>query len=208
MSLIESTDNALAVADRIGSYKQPTVGEWAAVRLAEEVRTLRANNAAMVRHLDALEDPDVADDEVAHLRARAAVLEGAVRCTCDYAGMAGEPHKDFCEIEGGPHAECKTRVDVLEQELGEVRQLHASAERLWYDVSTGLRPLCACGSDPASYDGPQRECVLHGDGDTFVAYVQALETVARTAVLHAADLENGERIVKLLHALDALGGVS
>lgn len=102
----------------------------------------------------------------------------------------------------------RARVAAMENELGESRQLHASAERLWYDVSTGLRPLCPCGSNPGSYDGPQRECVLHGDGDTFVAYVQALESVAKAAARHAADLENGECIVKMLHALDALDAAS
>lgn len=102
----------------------------------------------------------------------------------------------------------RARVAAMENELGESRQLHAGAERLWYDVSTGLRPLCACGSNPATYDGPQRECVLHGDGATFVAYVRALESVAKAAAQHAVDLENGERIVTLMHALDWLDEVT
>lgn len=125
---MSDVDDALAATDRIGSYKQPTVGEWAAIRLAEEVRTLRArvaelsadppcaerdhetgapmpcaaeaenatlrariaeldaDNAAMVRHLDALEDPEIADNEVAHLRARVAELESLVgRVDKEYA---------------------------------------------------------------------------------------------------------------------------
>lgn len=101
---MNDVDDALAATDRIGSYKQPTVGEWAAVRLADEVRTLRtqvsrleSDNAAMVRHLDALEDPEVADNEVAHLRARVAELErqhptGADACTgCEGWGVEETP---------------------------------------------------------------------------------------------------------------------
>lgn len=171
-----SLETALGMASDAGITWEPSDAQIALSILGDEVRTLRtqvsrleSDNAAMVRHLDALEDPEVADDEVVHLRAR---------------------------------------VAAMENELGESREMHSSAERFWHDVSTGLRPLCPCGSNPATYDGPQRECVLHGDGDTFVAYVRALESVAKTAAWHAADLENGERIVLMLHALDALDGVS
>lgn len=100
------------------------------------------------------------------------------------------------------------RLAGVVAELGESRELHAGAERLWHDVTSGLRPLCPCGSNPATFDGPQRECVLHGDGATFVAYVQALEAVAKAAVLHAVDLEHGERIVTLMHALGWLDEVT
>lgn len=40
-------DYALAAAHRIESYEAPTTGEWAAVRLAAEVRTLRSRVAEL-----------------------------------------------------------------------------------------------------------------------------------------------------------------
>lgn len=96
---MSDVDDALAATDRIGSYKQPTVGEWAAIRLAEEVRTLRARVAELER----------------------------VPCTCDYAGMEGERHKDFCEIEGGPHVECRYEIGMLEASRAELETIAVAA---------------------------------------------------------------------------------
>lgn len=119
---MNDVDDALAAVDRIGSYKQPTVGEWAAIRLAEEVRALRArvatleaDNAAMVRHLDALEDPAVADNEVAHLRARVAELESEVRnVTYDRDGA-----QDEVTEYGNKFVQAQQRVAELEAQQGE-----------------------------------------------------------------------------------------
>jgi hypothetical protein len=97
-------DEALAMADRIRGYARPTVGEHAALRLAVEVRDLQARVADL-------------DAEQAVGWHRVAELESAVRCTCNYAGMEGERHKDFCEIEGGPHVECQKRIAELESEV-------------------------------------------------------------------------------------------
>lgn len=99
-----SVDDALSAADRIATYARPTVGEWAGLRLAREVRTLRARVADL-------------DAEQAVAWHRVAELESAVRCTCNYAGMEGERHKDLCEIEGGPHVECQKRIAELESEV-------------------------------------------------------------------------------------------
>lgn len=123
---MNDVDDALTAVDRIGSYKQPTVGEWAAIRLAEEVRTLRARIAELSAdppcaerdHETGAPMPCAAEVENATLRARVAELE-RVPCTCDYAGMEGEWHKPFCEIEGGPHVECRYRIAELEAQQGE-----------------------------------------------------------------------------------------
>lgn len=50
---------------------------------------------------------------------RVEIAKSAPRCTCDYAGIEGERHKDFCEIEGGPHVECRYRIAELEAQQGE-----------------------------------------------------------------------------------------
>lgn len=50
---------------------------------------------------------------------RVELAKSAPRCTCDYAGIEGERHKDFCEIEGGPHVECRYRIAELEVQQGE-----------------------------------------------------------------------------------------
>jgi hypothetical protein len=48
----------------------------------------------------------------------------------------------------------------------------------WAYVQTQLAPLCPCDSNPSTSDGPQQECPIHGDGASFVGYVQALERAA------------------------------
>lgn len=54
----------------------------------------------------------------------------ALSCTCDYAGQPGEPHKQWCEQEYGPHAECATRITELEAERGRwSNRLRAMARR-------------------------------------------------------------------------------
>lgn len=62
----------------------------------------------------------------------------------------------------------------------ETAHLRALADQ-WGYVETQLAPLCPCDSNPSTSDGPQQECPLHGDGTTFVRYVQALEAAARVA---------------------------
>lgn len=54
---------------------------------------------------------------------RVELAKSAPRCTCDYAGIEGERHKDFCEIEGGPHVECRYRIADLESQLGQQSQI-------------------------------------------------------------------------------------
>jgi hypothetical protein len=50
------------------------------------------------------------------------------RCTCDYSGLEVEPHKSWCEVEGGPHAECRARHDLMEAELAELRARDEAAK--------------------------------------------------------------------------------
>lgn len=74
-------DEALVIAEH--ANRHPAHVKHAALRVLAQaykvertrVAELEQDNAAMVRHLDALEDPEVADDEVPHLRARVAELE-------------------------------------------------------------------------------------------------------------------------------------
>lgn len=71
--------------------------------------------------------------EVRALRARVAELERAQApsCTCDYSGIADERHKDWCEIEGGPHADCRTRIEVLESRVAELEAERAASGVEW-----------------------------------------------------------------------------
>lgn len=60
-------------------------------------------------------------------------------------------------------AELATSKQALEFTMLELQQL-----------TKNLSPLCPCSTDPSYIDGPQQECPIHGDGDTFVAEVQQL----------------------------------
>jgi hypothetical protein len=75
---------------------------------------------------------------------RVAELETAVRCTCDYAGMEGEQHRDFCEIEGGPHVECRDRIRELEKQRERDVEDLAMYER-WAKDSPVKEVDCSCG---------------------------------------------------------------
>ena len=75
-----------------------------------------------------------------------------------------------------------------------------------------LMPLCACDFNPATTDGPQRECPVHGDGETFVKHVQRLERLLVAALAFRED-RTGQMIhpqspamVGLRAALGALDG--
>lgn len=48
-------------------------------------------------------------------------------------------------------------------------------------LTKGLEPLCPCNVGPDTY-GPEQDCPLHGDQETFVAYVRELEATRRRAV--------------------------
>lgn len=61
----------------------------------------------------------------------------------------------------------------------ECAHMRALADQ-WQFVQTQLAPLCPCGVDGPNPER-QQECPLHGDGETFVRYVQALEAAARVA---------------------------
>ena len=63
---------------------------------------------------------------------------------------------------------------LFESLRGELRQLRA--------MERGLMPLCPCISDPSMSDGPQQECPVHGDGDTFVGEVKGLRSVLDRAI--------------------------
>lgn len=76
-------------------------------------------------------------------------------------------------------AELATSKQALEFTMLELQQL-----------TKNLSPLCPC---PSSHEaefglvedpGPQQECPIHGDGDTFVTYVHQLE--AELAVVKQA----------------------
>jgi hypothetical protein len=69
--------------------------------------------------------------------------------------------------------------DVGSPAHDEIQRLRG-IERLHNVVMNGLLPLCPCtAGNPADWDGPQRECVVHGDGDTFVAEHRRLQAVER-----------------------------
>jgi hypothetical protein len=56
--------------------------------------------------------------------------------------------------------------------------------------------------NPSDYDGPQRECVVHGDGDTFVAEHQRLQAIeARAIALRDDTRPKGERLPGPAHRL-------
>lgn len=58
------------------------------------------------------------------------------------------------------------------------------------DVISMLAPLCPCSYNPNSTAyGPQRECPLHGDGETFVRWVQEQEGELVQARGYISDLE-------------------
>lgn len=58
------------------------------------------------------------------------------------------------------------------------------AERRLTDLNRALDPLCPCSTDPNSTSfGPLQECPVHGDGTTFVEYVQRLERVYGAALV-------------------------
>jgi hypothetical protein len=59
------------------------------------------------------------------------------------------------------------------------------------DVISMLAPLCPCSYDSNSTAyGPQRECPLHGDGETFVRHVQEQEGELVQARGYISDLES------------------
>ena len=77
-------------------------------------------------------------------RLRAELAETRPRCTCDYSGLESEPHKTWCELEGGPHAECAARHDVMERELAETRAAGDALCDAAVDLSTayaGTHPV-------------------------------------------------------------------
>lgn len=118
-------------------------------------------------------------------------------CTCDYAGLEGEWHKDWCEIVGGPHAECKSRNEALEQSL----------ER--------FSELCPCVRPPTPHGFSSIElgCPVHGDTATFVERVKRLEVIAAAgrhwlAYRPAADTSWSESTRKLAAAMAELDGAS
>lgn len=71
-------------------------------------------------------------------------------------------------------AEAAEKDSLIDSLRGELRQLR-SMER-------GLMPLCPCITDPSMSDGPQQECPVHGDGDTFVSEVKGLRSVLDRAI--------------------------
>lgn len=80
-----------------------------------------------------------------------------------------------------------------------------AAERDTAGLHQRLSPLCPC------VDAPMQECPLHGDGETFVAYVQNLEALASRARTWVANLPNRERVtapaaLALIAAVDEMGG--
>lgn len=52
------------------------------------------------------------------------------------------------------------------------------------EICKGLAPLCPCDYNPATTDGPQQECPLHGDYTTFVADVQIRERITQAAIAY------------------------
>jgi hypothetical protein len=93
-------------------------------------------------------------------------------------------------------AEGKSRTRLFSENFegnlrAEVLHLRAQLDRMDRDrayyadqlmaVTTGLRPLCPCAPEDPNNDGPHQECPVHGDGETHVRYVRALENAARAA---------------------------
>lgn len=71
-------------------------------------------------------------------------------------------------------------VEALQARVDELRPMAALGVRAQYterelqQLYKALEPLCPCDPNPATTDGPQQECPLHGDGVTFVAEVLEL----------------------------------
>lgn len=125
-------------------------------------------------------------------------------------------------------AESDTAAQLVTQTQGrllvvELRRLRAEKERMDRDrayyadqltaVTTGLEPLCPCAPGHPNNDGPQRECPIHGDGETFVAYVQALEALLRagrgwssrvTVIRRTPTAAMSTEAIELLRAVDAV----
>lgn len=126
----------------------------ACVAAKQDAPYLRAPELALlVGHIDGLEselrnvtyDRDGAQAEVRRLAAA-----NAPRCTCDYAGIEGERHKPWCEIEGGPHAECRDRIAELETERGtareHLRQAYVAIQAIGEGARSGYIPRAWEGS--------------------------------------------------------------
>jgi hypothetical protein len=74
-------------------------------------------------------------------------------------------------------------IDDLKRQLRDMRERAERAERMYAFIERGLIPLCPCtAGNPADWDGPQRECVVHGDGDTFVAEHRRLKAIEAAAM--------------------------
>jgi len=104
----------------------------------------------------------------------------------------------------------------MDAELETTLQEAAATMQRMNNALDALLPLCPCAAgNPADWDGPQRECPVHGDGETFVAYVQALEALlyagrgwrTRVVVDHRTPpAAMGTETIELLRAVGALDG--
>jgi hypothetical protein len=89
---------------------EPTTAE------ARQLHLAISDPGAFVKRGDNYDEP-IPDWQTRAVVAAGWRPSGQLPCTCDYAGLAGEAHKPWCEREHGPHAECASRVAHLETEL-------------------------------------------------------------------------------------------
>jgi hypothetical protein len=69
------------------------------------------------------------------------------------------------------------------RELRGIRDL-LYAGRANLQVVDYLAPLCPCDLNPATTDGPQQECPIHGDGAAFVAMCRWRDAVVATVTTY------------------------
>lgn len=87
-----------------------------------------------------------------------------------------------------PLEQAESRVRALQVRVDELEARHGYLER-------SLAPLCCCSypDEPEGpYDGVERECPLHGDGESFVHHVQEQEQRLAQARGHISDLERSD----------------